>query len=85
MPDRNSATSINSENYIDPAVEEATIAVETNPESFVQLSSSGNAARAKRAEKSKANLDRAVQRVLLKEEIRPAETITKDQGQAVTK
>jgi len=73
MPDRNSATSINPENYIDPVVEEATIAMRTDPKSLAQLSSSGDAARTKRAEKPKVNLDKAIQRVLLEEETRSGE------------
>jgi len=66
MPDRNSATSVNSDNYIDPVVEEATIAMRTDSKSLAQLSSSGNVARVKRVEKAKINLDKAVQRVVFR-------------------
>jgi hypothetical protein len=85
MPDRNSATSVNSDNYVDPVVEEATIAMRTDSKSLAQLSSSGNAARIKRAEKAKMDLDKAVQRVLVKDERRSSETSTGHQGQEKTK
>jgi hypothetical protein len=85
MPDRNSATSVNSDNYVDPVVEEATIAMRTDSKSLAQLSSSGNAARIKRAEKAKMDLDKAVQRVLVKDETRSGETSTGHQGQEETK
>ncbi len=66
MPDRNSSTSINSENYGEPVIEEATVGVKTDPISFNQLSSSAEAAKNTRKQKAVGALEKAVDKAMEK-------------------
>lgn len=74
MPDRNSGTSINSENYGDPVVEDATVGVKIDPKSYNELSSSAEAAKNVRKQKAVGALEEAVDRAMEKVIVTSAET-----------
>ncbi|TPX25119.1 hypothetical protein DIZ76_010568 [Coccidioides immitis] len=65
MTDRRS--SISSEDYKDPIVEEGKVGLRTDLKTLKQLSSSAEAAKENRAKEAKANLLMAVKRDIVKE------------------
>lgn len=82
MADRNSTTSINSENYGEPVVEEATQGIKIVPKAFNQASSSAEAAKNARKKKAIEALAAAVARNVETSETSAKDTDTPETGGA---
>lgn len=74
MPDRKSATSVNSSGYENPVLEEA---IAAGPKALQQLTSSGQAAQAKRQERVLKKLEEAVAKEVQKDSAKPSEAGTR--------